>query len=155
MRKFRHAVESAVLLIVRLGFGAGLFYRGLTRVLDGSDAYVATLVAAGLPWPTVFFWGSVALEMGGGVMLAAGVLTRLVGAVLVVQFVMTTAWIHWWNGFFVRDNGYEYAVAQGLLGLVLAGFGGGVVAVDQLIFGRKKNKDKDVTAATMADVIAP
>jgi len=143
MKTFLRGVESLTLLLVRVGFGAILFYRGLTRVLNDSADYVATLEAAGLPWATVFFWGTVVLEIGGGAMLAAGLLTRLVGAFFVAEFAMTTAWIHWWNGFFVADGGYEFAVTQGLLALIFVGCGGGLLAVDHLIFGRRKDQDQE------------
>jgi putative oxidoreductase len=134
MQTFLRALESAVLLIARLGFGALMFVRGWTRLTDGSQLYTARLEAAGLPWPSVFFWGTVVLEIGGGVMLACGVLTRLVAAGFAAECVMTILWLHWWNGWSVAAGGWEYAGVMTLLMLVLVGFGGGAVAVDRLLF---------------------
>ncbi|MDR1512781.1 MAG: DoxX family protein [Propionibacteriaceae bacterium] len=142
MQKFLRGLESAVLFLTRIGFGAVMFVHGWTRIVDGSGQYVPRLEAAGLPAPTLFFWGAVVLEIGGGVLLAFGVLTRIVAAVFGAEFVMTGLWLHWWNGFAIRDGGYEYSLVLVLLALVLVGFGGGVVAVDHLIFGRKGDDDQ-------------
>jgi putative oxidoreductase len=145
MEKFRQGLQAVTLLIVRLGFAAVMFVHGWTRITQGSASYVATLEHAGLPLPTVFFWGTVALEIGGAVLLAFGILTRVVAAAFVAEFTMTTLWIHWWYGFAVADNGYEYPAVLGLIALLFLGCGGGVIAVDHLIFGRKKDAQEDTT----------
>jgi putative oxidoreductase len=145
MEKFRKGLESVVLLIVRLGFAAVMFVHGWTRVTDGSSTYIDTIEHAGLPFPTVIFWATVALEIGGAVLLALGALVRVVGALFVAEFIMTGLWIHWWYGFRVADNGYEYAAILALLSLVFVGFGGGLIAVDHLLFGRKKKDEQEDT----------
>ncbi|MDR1808154.1 MAG: DoxX family protein [Propionibacteriaceae bacterium] len=139
MQQFLKVVESAVLFLARVGFGALMFLHGWHRITQGSGEYVPALTAVGLPYPTVFFWGTVALELGGGVLLACGVLTRLVAAAFVAEFVMTILWLHWWNGWDVMAGGFEYAGILALLALVFVAFGGGIVAVDHLIFGRPKD----------------
>jgi putative oxidoreductase len=144
MDKFLFGVQSAVLLIVRLAFGAGMAYHGLTRVFHGYSYYEALLESVGLPLPVVFFWGAVVLEIGGGAMIAIGVLTRVVAAAFVAEFTVKILWLHWQHGFWVGDNGYEYPAALALIALLLVGCGAGVVAVDRLIFGRKKKDDDSV-----------
>ncbi|MDR0990914.1 MAG: DoxX family protein [Propionibacteriaceae bacterium] len=146
MGKFGQVMQSLILLIVRLVFGAGLMVRGLTRVMDGYQHYEPLLFTIGLPWPSIFYWGAVGLEIGGGALIALGLLTRIVAACLTAEFTMTILWIHWWNGFHIANNGYEYAAVLVLLSLLLVAFGAGAVSIDRLLFGRTKDPTDSVVA---------
>jgi putative oxidoreductase len=144
MEKFLKGVQSFVLLVTRVGFAGLLFWHGWQKIADGSGAMVPLLEQIGFPFPTISFWALVALEIGGSVLLAVGFLTRLVAAAFVAEFTLAILWIHWWNGFWIADNGYEYAGVCALLALVFVAFGAGIVAIDHALF-RKKDKEPEPT----------
>jgi putative oxidoreductase len=98
----------------------------------GVSAQIERLTQAGLIQPKILVWAAIVLELGGGVLLALGALTRLVAAACVAEFVMTILWLSWPNGFFVSQGGWEYSAALILLGLVLVAYGAGAVSVDRL-----------------------
>ncbi len=73
------------------------------------------------------------LEFFGGLMLALGLLTRPVAA-LVVGFMAVAAFqVHWGNGFFWSDGGFEYPLMWGLIALAYVIRGGGRYSLDAAI----------------------
>jgi putative oxidoreductase len=76
--------------------------------------------------PTRVFAGvSMATELGGGLLLAAGFLTPVATMLIIGQSVVIIFKAHWPRGFWNRDNGFEFplALAGGALGLALTGPG--------------------------------
>lgn len=84
--------------------------------------------------PTWLWLGAAALsEFVGGILVGLGFLTR-VGAFFVGCVMVTAiAGVHWPNGLFSANRGYEYPMA--LLGIVLALLisGGGQLSVDKAL----------------------
>jgi putative oxidoreductase len=78
------------------------------------------------------FWAfvSMAVELAGGGLLAVGLLTPLVSALLLAQSVVIIVQVHLAKGFWNRNGGIEFALS--LLGGVaaLAGTGPGSVSLD-------------------------
>lgn len=73
------------------------------------------------------------LEFFGGILLAVGLLTRLV-AVQVLGFMAVAAFaVHWSNGFFWSNGGFEYPLMWGVLALAILIRGGGPLSVDRAI----------------------
>lgn len=73
------------------------------------------------------------LEFVGGLMLAFGLFTRVVAA-LVVGFMAVAAFhVHLANGFFWIAKGYEYPLFWGLVCVAIAVRGGGPMSLDAKI----------------------
>jgi putative oxidoreductase len=76
----------------------------------------------------VVLWAfiSVGAELGAGLLLALGLLIPLAAAGLVGQGIVIIARVHWVNGFWSRDGGYEYPLALlgGSVAIALTGPGG-------------------------------
>jgi putative oxidoreductase len=72
-------------------------------------------------WATV----STAAELGGGLLLAFGLLTPFAAAALIGQWVVIIGHVHVPKGFWNRDSGYEFplALAAGAIAVALAGPG--------------------------------
>ena len=100
----------------------------------------AHMTSAGIPYAGDLVWGAVALELGGGAMLIAGLLARLVALalffytlVLAVLFhpywTFTGAAAHTQHAYF-----YEHLSMMGGMLFVVA-FGAGPYSLDALVFG--------------------
>lgn len=111
------------ILVLRSGLGAVFIAHGLLKV------FVVTLPGAAQFFESAGFPGWLAypvafIEIGGGVMLIAGIATRIV-SVIFIPILLGALWFHAGNGWlFVNTNGgWEYpaflivaTIAQGLLG---------------------------------------
>ena len=72
-------------------------------------------------------------EFFGGIALILGALTR--PAAVIAAFTMAMAMtVHLGNGFFISNNGYEFALSLLAATVALAFIGGGSLAVDQRLY---------------------
>jgi putative oxidoreductase len=111
--------------------------------LGAISATSAHMASAGIPYPNDLVWGAVALELGGGILLIVGFLTRLVAAAcffyllaLAVIFhaywTMTGAQAHAQHADFFQ----HLAMAGGMLFVVA--FGAGPYSIDALVWGPRR-----------------
>jgi len=121
--------QSAVPAIGRVLLAAIFIFSGVGKALApaGTIGYIAS---SGLPFATLGLVAAVAIELGGGVMLALGIKTRLVAAALAVFSVVTALVFHHALGdqnqliHFMKN----IAMAGGLLQVVA--FGAGAYSLD-------------------------
>lgn len=74
-------------------------------------------------------------EFFGGLALMLGLLVR--PAALVTAFTMLMAMtVHWPNGFFISNNGYEFAMTLLFGSLALSAQGAGRFSTDEIIYSR-------------------
>jgi putative oxidoreductase len=78
------------------------------------------------------------LELGGGIALILGVLTRVVAALLTLNMIGALVLVHISAGVFVEAGGYELVLLLGAAALALALVGPGRISVDRAIFGKTK-----------------
>jgi putative oxidoreductase len=72
------------------------------------------------------------LEFVGGILLAAGFLTRVVAAQIVVLLAVAVT-VHWDNGFAWTQGGYEYPLMWGAIAMAILFRGAGPLSVDALL----------------------
>lgn len=107
------------------------------------DATSANMASHGIPYATDLVWGAVALELIGGTMLIAGLLTRLAAAALFFYTLALAVLFHpYWaaadaaartqHAFFFN----HLAMMGGMLYVVA--FGAGPFSLDALIFSRTR-----------------
>lgn len=139
-----HVLRDVALLLARVSFGALLLFRGWRRWTSegGMQAQIDYLTQFKTPQPEVMAWGGTLLEIIGGLFLIFGLLTPLVGLAIVVQQVMVILWTRYFRGPWLENGGYEYNVVQAGLALLLAAFGAGRAAIDQL-FKRPRDRDDE------------
>jgi putative oxidoreductase len=77
-------------------------------------------------------------EFFGGLLLIAGLLTRPAALALTFTMVVALVTVHLDNGFFMANNGYEFALALLAISVGLVFRGGGSLSVDRLINIRLK-----------------
>lgn len=105
------------------GWWNGPGWHGWRRAMEAMRFQPAPL------WAVV----SIAAELGGGVLLAVGLLTPLAAAVLVAQSVVIILKVHLPNGFWNGQKGYEYPLAL-LAGVVaVLGLGAGTISIDRIL----------------------
>lgn len=130
--------RATMVLIVRLGVaGLMLAHAWYRWQIEGMASQVDRLAFLGSPFDSLVAWGTIAFEAIGGVMLAIGLLTRLVGLLLAAENVIIGVVLKWNNGLFLADGGFEYNLALALLGLLFVGYGAGATGLDKLIFRRR------------------
>jgi putative oxidoreductase len=86
-------LQSLAPLALRLGVGIVLAVHGWQKVDEGVAGFQDTVQQLGLPAPELVAYAVVALELGGGIMLIAGLATRLVAALATLQFALISVWI--------------------------------------------------------------
>ena len=55
---------------------------GYYKLMGGIPGTVANMTSHGIPFPDILVWGAIAVELGGGLMLMAGLFTRWVALVI-------------------------------------------------------------------------
>jgi putative oxidoreductase len=124
------ATATIVPAIGRVLLASIFVFSGIGKLLApaGTIAYIA---AAGLPFAPLALAAAVAVELGGGLMLALGLRTRLVAALLAAFSIMTGLVFH--NALGDQNQLIHllknFAMAGGLL--QVAAFGAGAYSVDR------------------------
>ena len=131
------ANQSAIPAIGRILMAAIFLVSGVGKALAPA-ATIGYIQSVGLPFATLGLVAAVAIEVGGGLMLALGIRTRLVAALLAAFSVVTAFVFH--NA--VGDQNQlihlmkNIAMAGGLLQVVA--FGAGAYSVDALAARKPK-----------------
>lgn len=137
LRGMLERLEPFAYMLLRVGFGLTLMTHGVPKLLGTSHGSMADPMAAStnlianalqLPGAPLIAWLVALLEGVGGLMLAAGLVPRLVAPLVLVQMLVicyllgpTYPWI---------DRGIEYPVVLALLAFYIACRGSGRRALD-------------------------
>lgn len=133
MSSFLKVVRDLALLIARIALGGVMLAHGWRRwQVDGVANQIEYLQQFDTPYANWAAWGSIILELVGGLFLIVGVLTPLVALAFVVQQVLIIVWAKWFAGPYLTDGGWEYNLILAALGLLFLVYGAGRVSVDQL-----------------------
>jgi putative oxidoreductase len=120
------------LLIMRVFTGLALALAHGWGKVPPSQGFVGMIGGMGLPAPELFAWLAALAEFGGGLLLAAGLLTRPVSFVLVVHFLVVVFLAHAGDAFGDRELPLFFLVAALLFLLA----GAGRYSVDAALRGR-------------------
>ena len=128
---------DTALLILRVIIGGTLFAHGAQKAFGwwggpGPSGWTAAIARMGFRPAPLFAALSIAAELSG-ILLAMGLLTPLVGLVLIGQVVVIIGKAHLKNGFWNSKGGIEFALSllAGVVAVVLAGPGN--YSVDALV----------------------
>jgi putative oxidoreductase len=128
---------DAGLLLVRVALGAIMAAHGAQKLFGwfGGHGLAGTggwLESMGFK-PARLHARLVALaELGGGALLALGLLTPLGAAAVSGVMLVSIATVHWSNGFFSTSGGYEFNLLIAASAIALAMTGPGALSIDHL-----------------------
>jgi putative oxidoreductase len=109
----------------------------------GTIAATAThMASAGIPYANDLVWCAVALELGGGILLIMGFLTRLVGAAYFFYLLTLAVTFHaYWRmaGAQAHAQHADFFQHVAMMGgmLYVVAFGAGPYSIDAMIWGRR------------------
>lgn len=134
--------RDLALLAGRVLLGIVLVAHGLQKLDQGGLAGTADGFAQmGIPLATASAAFAIGVEIVGGALLVVGLLTRLVGLLVVADMAGAFWFAHRDGGVFVSGGGWELVAVIGALGLALAASGAGRLSLDGLVGGRR-TRDK-------------
>lgn len=98
--------------------------------LEGTAGWMASIgIEPGLPMALLA--GSA--EFFGGLALIVGLLVRPAAVALAVTMLVAIFAVHWSNGLFMADNGYEFALSLFAISVALVFSGGGKASLDNYL----------------------
>lgn len=123
--------------LVRVATGLMLVPHGAQKLFGWFGGYgldaTGQFFAAKLGLPPSFALLAGLIEFVGGLLLALGLATRAVAALVVGLMAVAIVHVHLGAGFFWTSGGYEYPLLWGLVALSFVLRGGGRFSVDRLI----------------------
>lgn len=124
---------DAGLAVLRIAAGLLLvILHGIGKVPPGPD-FVGWIGALGFPAPLVFAWLVVVAEVGGGILLALGLLARPAALLVTIHFAIVVLVAH--AGDTLADR--ELAILFGVIAFALLLTGPGRYSLDTAIAGTK------------------
>lgn len=100
----------------------------------------ASFAKMGIPAAEVVAPAVAVLELGGGIALILGVLTRVLAALLALDMAGALFLVHAPAGVFAADGGYELVLLLAAAAFALALTGAGRYSLDRAVFGRNNSK---------------
>lgn len=133
----RSAGHDLGLLIARLVLGIVFAAHGYQKVFDmGVGSVTGMFSGLGIPLAELAGPAVAFLELIGGVLLALGAFTRIVGVLLAIDMLVAALLVHAQSGIFIDQGGWELVGALGAGALALAAVGAGRFSADAVVLGR-------------------
>jgi putative oxidoreductase len=117
-------------LPLRIGAGAIFAAHGAQKLFGWFDGYglegtANWMTSIGLEPGLLMATAAGSAEFIGGLLLIVGLMVRPAALILAMTMIVAIATVHWQNGLFMSNNGYEFGLALLVVsaGLVLRGAG--------------------------------
>lgn len=126
---------SVVILLLRIILGVVFIVHGSQKIFGafggkGLGTTIGMFTGMGIPAPLAYldaFW-----EFIGGILVLAGLLTRIGSAGIAIIMIVAIARVHAPHGFFL-PMGYEYPLTLLLIAVVIFLYGGGNYSLDTIL----------------------
>lgn len=132
LARYYPLLSDVAYLIVRVTAGLMLIPHGWPKVTTmGVTGVSGAMARYGLPFPTTGALIIMFLETIGGIMIALGLFTRVIAALLVFEFLVIIFIAHWPRGYSAGAGGIEFPLMWGLILLAVMLRGGGPWSLDR------------------------
>ena len=121
-------------LVLRLVTGVIFALHGLQKLQGGIPGTAGFVGSLGFPMPEVFAVLLIAAELGGGILLILGLLTRWAAKALVVVSLVALFLVHLPNGFYMATGGYEYILLLLAASTSIMLTGAGTWSLDRMLW---------------------
>lgn len=139
--KLFKSTDSSSDLPLRVGLGVVFIAHGSQKLFGwfggyGLEATGQWMESIGLAPGILMAAAAGSVEFFGGILLLAGLFTRVAALAAAVTMGVAIASVHWQHGFFMANNGYEFALTLLLVAAALVVSGGGRFSLDRRLFGQ-------------------
>jgi putative oxidoreductase len=132
-------LQPLALLVLRLVLGTIMIAHGYSKVFGGFSHVHDMVQHLGFPgWMAYLLAGT---EFFGGILMIAGLLTRLVAVAMLIDMSVAIWKIHWHNGL-KGPGGFEFPMSVAAIAFSLIFFGAGPIALDSMRKGSVRAKSK-------------
>lgn len=136
MLKFLDRFQPLGLLVLRLVLGVVMVAHGYPKVFGGLPKHVGLVASLGLPgWLGYFSAGA---EFLGGILVMAGLLTRVASLFILIDMAVAVWKVHWSHGL-KGPGGYEFPLSLAAIALALIFYSAGPLSLDW-VFSRGGGK---------------
>lgn len=130
--RYLDRLQPLALLVMRLTAGLIMVAHGYQNTFRHLHDHVHMVASLGLPaW---LGYVSSFAELLGGLLILVGFFTRPAALAICIDLVVAIWKVHWHNGL-MGDHGYEFPLAVATIAFALIFFGGGQIAIDQVLRG--------------------
>lgn len=133
--RYLDRLQPLALLIMRLSLGVIMVVHGYHNVFGGLQHHAQWIASLGVPrW---LGYVSSFTELLGGLLLLAGFFTRIAAFAVCIDLAVALWKVHLHNGLTGSADrpGYEFPLTAASLAFALIFFGGGPMALDQVLRG--------------------
>ena len=141
-------LKPFALLLLRLAMGIIFIHYGYPKLFVHPRNTAAWFTQHG--FPDYFAYLSGVLELFGGLMLIAGLFTRLAGLLLAIEMAVALARVHGLLADPLAVQNYQFPLMMGVASLALAAVGAGALSFDQVLFHESRGSSKPARAKARA-----
>ncbi|MFB9325910.1 DoxX family protein [Paenibacillus aurantiacus] len=123
------------MLVMRVLLGITFLAHGMSKFQNGIEGTGGFFGSLGIPLPEIMAYIVAIVEVAGGILLAIGIGSRLIGAAFVVIMTVVMITLGYKKPFM---GGYEFDLMLIAVSLFFALNGDGTYSVRRLLAGRKK-----------------
>jgi putative oxidoreductase len=137
--KSRKFFDPIALALLRIFVGVVMAAHGWEKIQTFSDT-VQGFAGMGFPLPKIMTMLAIAGEFGGGLGLIVGLFTPVAALGVFCTMAVAVFKVHFANGLFAKDGGFEYPGTLMFVALYFVFRGGGPISLDH-IFCRKQKME--------------
>jgi putative oxidoreductase len=133
--RYLDRLQPLALLVMRLALGVVMVAHGSHKVFGGLHHHAQTVASLGLPaW---LGYVSSFTEFLGGLLVLAGLFTRVAAFAITINMFVAIWKVHWHNGLMgaLDRPGYEFPLGLAAIAFALIFFGAGPIAFDHVLRG--------------------
>lgn len=141
-------LKPLALLLLRLAMGVIFIHYGYPKLFVHPRSSVVWFARHG--FPGYFAYLSGVLELFGGLMLIAGLFTRIAGLLLAVEMAIALWRVHGLISDPLAVQNYQFPLMMGVAALALAAVGAGAISFDKMLFHEARGSARPARAKAKA-----